>query len=160
VHDMVERLLGEQEAAKRLVLTADSVPQDEIGLRQLIVSSCCLFLADYYVCFHCFDIVGWASGRPVKLSGEVLVWLSVWSEVQIVLHVVQLMPLHARTPSSLASFKSRLVLPSWNWLTQVVLVLYECSSSSSSSSSSTSFATFLRVLGSVENYMKCRSTGM
>lgn len=38
VHDMVERLLGEQEAAKRLVLTADSVPQDEIGLRQLIVS--------------------------------------------------------------------------------------------------------------------------
>jgi len=39
---MVERLLGEQEAAKRLVLTADSVPQDEIGLRQLIVS--CLFL--------------------------------------------------------------------------------------------------------------------
>ena len=38
VRDMVERLLGEQEAAKRLVLTADSVPQDEIGLRQLIVS--------------------------------------------------------------------------------------------------------------------------
>ena len=38
MHDMVERLLGEQEAAKRLVLTADSVPQDEIGLRQLIVS--------------------------------------------------------------------------------------------------------------------------
>ena len=51
-----------------------------------------------------------------------------------------------------ASFKSRLVLPFWNWLTQVVLVLYEvvlvlyeCSSSSSSSSSSsnTSFATLL-----------------
>ena len=42
MHDMVERLLGEQEAAKRLVLTADSVPQDEIGLRQLIVS--CLLL--------------------------------------------------------------------------------------------------------------------
>jgi len=38
VRDMVKRLLGEQEAAKRLVLTADSVPQDEIGLRQLIVS--------------------------------------------------------------------------------------------------------------------------
>jgi len=33
------------------------------------------------------DAVGWASGRASglqKLSDEVLVWLSVWSEVQIV----------------------------------------------------------------------------
>ena len=30
-------------------------------------------------CFHCFDTVGWAS-----VSNEVLVWLSVWSKVQIV----------------------------------------------------------------------------
>jgi len=37
------------------------------------------------------------------------------------LHTVQLMPLHPKTPSSLASFKSRLVLPFWYWLTQVVL---------------------------------------
>ena len=37
------------------------------------------------------------------------------------LHMVQLMPLHPRTPSSLASFKSRLVLPFWYRLTQVVL---------------------------------------
>ena len=37
------------------------------------------------------------------------------------LHMVQLMPLHRKTPSSLASFKSRLVLPFWYWLTQVVL---------------------------------------
>jgi len=29
------------------------------------------------------------------------------------LHMVQLMPLHPKTPSSLASFKSRLVLPFW-----------------------------------------------
>jgi len=35
------------------------------------------------------------------------------------LHVVQLMPLHPKTPSSLASFKFRLV--SWYWLNQVVL---------------------------------------
>ena len=35
--------------------------------------------------------------------------------------MVQLMPLHPKTPSSLASFKSRLVLPFWYWLTQVVL---------------------------------------
>ena len=51
------------------------------------------------------------------------------------LHTVQLMPPHLRTPSSLASFKSILVLPFWYWLTQVVLEkrpLNGCSSSSSS----------------------------
>jgi len=37
------------------------------------------------------------------------------------LHMVQLMPLHPKTPLSLASFKSRLVLPFWYLLTQVVL---------------------------------------
>ena len=36
------------------------------------------------------------------------------------LHMVQLMPLHLKTPSR-ALFKSRLVLPSWYPLTQVVL---------------------------------------
>jgi len=53
------------------------------------------------------------------------------------LHMVQLMPLHPKTPSSLASFKSRLVLPFWYRLTQVVLEkrqLNGCSSSSSCSS--------------------------
>jgi len=35
--------------------------------------------------------------------------------------MVQLMPLHPKTQSSLASFKSRLALPFWYWLTQVVL---------------------------------------
>jgi len=54
--------------------------------------------------------------------------------------MVQLMPLHPQTPSSLASFKSRLVLPFWYWLTQVVLeeAVDGCSSSSSTSSSSIS----------------------
>ena len=50
------------------------------------------------------------------------------------LHVVQLMPLHPKTPSSLDSFKFRLVLPFWYRLTQVVLEnrpLNGCSSSSS-----------------------------
>ena len=37
------------------------------------------------------------------------------------LHMVQLMPLHPKIPSSLALFTSRLVLPLWYWLTQVVL---------------------------------------
>ena len=42
------------------------------------------------------------------------------------LDMVQLMPLHPRSPSSLASFKSRLVLPFWCWL--VVSVMCKCSS--------------------------------
>ena len=49
------------------------------------------------------------------------------------LHVVQLMPLHPETPSSLASFNSRLVLPFWYRLTEVVLEkrpLNGCSDSS------------------------------
>ena len=37
------------------------------------------------------------------------------------LHTVQLMLLHPKTPSSLPSFKSRLVLPFWYRLTQIVL---------------------------------------
>jgi len=77
-------------------------------------------------------LVGRQEGHPAckKLSGEVLVWLSVWSEVHIVC-MVHLMPLHPKTPSSLASFKSRLVL--LFWLAQVVLeksLLNGCSSSS------------------------------
>jgi len=37
-------------------------------------------------CLQCFDAVGWATGRAFglykKMSGGVLAWLSVWSEVQ------------------------------------------------------------------------------
>jgi len=69
------------------------------------------------MCLQCFDTVGWASGKASglqKLGDEVLLWLSIRSEVQ-------LMMLHLQTPSSIASFKPRLVLPFWYWLTQVVL---------------------------------------
>ena len=48
------------------------------------------------------------------------------------LHMVQLMPLHPKTSSSLAAFKSRQVLRFWYRLTQVVLEkrpLDGCSSS-------------------------------
>jgi len=73
-----------------------------------------------------------------KLSDDMLVWLSVWSDVQIVCIgglYVHLMPLLPQTPSSLAAFKSRLVLLFWYQLTQVVLEkrpLKGCSSSSRS----------------------------
>ena len=42
VKDLVYRYMGEQEALKRQVLTADKVSQDTDGLKQLIVSiTCC-----------------------------------------------------------------------------------------------------------------------
>jgi len=46
-----------------------------------------LFFFLHWFGLQCFDTVGWASGRVsglYKLSDEVLVWLSVWSLVQIV----------------------------------------------------------------------------
>ena len=56
--------------------------------------------------------------RPVKnLSGGMRAWLSVWSKVQTCIW-----PSWCHCHSlSLASVKSRLVLPSWYWLTWVVL---------------------------------------
>ena len=63
-------------------------------------------------------LVGRQEGHPVckKLSGGVLSWLSVWSKVQTCIW-----PSWCHCHSlSLASVKSRLVLPFWYWLTQVV----------------------------------------
>ena len=63
----------------------------------------------------------WLGGRkgirPVKnLSGGVLAWLSVWNEMQTCIW-----PNWCHCHSlSLASVKSRLVLPFWYWLTWVV----------------------------------------
>ena len=73
------------------------------------------------VLWHCWLGVR-KSIQPVKIK-----W---WWDVGVViclesgtdcLHMVQLMPVHPKTPSSLASFKFRLVLPFWYRLTQVVL---------------------------------------
>jgi len=63
----------------------------------------------------------WLGGRkgirPVKkLSGGVLAWLSDWSKVQT---CIWLSWFHWHS-LSLASVKSRLVLPFWYWLTWVV----------------------------------------
>ena len=63
-------------------------------------------------------LVGWQEGHPAckKLSCGMLVWLSVWSEMQTCIwsswcHCHSL---------SLASVKSRLISPFWYWLTRVV----------------------------------------
>ena len=64
-------------------------------------------------------LVGQQEEHPAckKLSGGVLAWLSVWSEVQTCTW-----PSWCHCHSlSLASVKSRLVLPFWYWLTHVVL---------------------------------------
>ena len=55
------------------------------------------------------------------MSDEVLVWSSVWSEVQIFCMRSNSCRCHPQTPSSLASFKCRLVVTSWYRLTHVVL---------------------------------------
>ena len=85
------------------------------------------------VLWHCWLGIR-KSIRPVK-SGVMRCWVLVicleWGAD--CLHMVQLMPLHPRTPLSLASFKSRLLLPLWYRLTQVVpekRPLNGCSSSS------------------------------
>ena len=92
----------------------------------------CLFKVQRW-CLQCFDAVGWAAGRASglqKTSGGVLAWLSVWSEVQTCIW-----PSWCHCHSlSLAPVKSRLLLPFWYRLTQVVLEkrpLNSCSSSSS-----------------------------
>ena len=91
--------------------------------------ACCwivLFVFDFQffcLCLIAFSaltlLVGWQEGHPAckKLSGGVLAWLSVWSEVQTCIW-----PSGFYCHSlSLASVKSRLVLPFWYWLPQVVL---------------------------------------
>ena len=64
-------------------------------------------------------LVGRQEGHPAckKLSGEVLVWLSVWNEVQTCIWP-SLCHCHSLT---LASVKSSLVLPFWYRPTRVVL---------------------------------------
>jgi len=67
------------------------------------------------------------------------------------LHMVQLMPLHPKSPPSLTSFRptSRLVLPFWYWLTQVSLdkrPLNRCSSSSSYFTQKNKWIHFLQIM--------------
>ena len=82
-------------------------------------------------------LVGSQEEHPAckQLTDEVLVWLSVWSEVQSVCISSSWCHCHPKTPSPLATFKSRLVLPFQYWLTQVVLEKRLLNGSSSSSSS-------------------------
>ena len=70
------------------------------------------------LCFQCKDYHNRQEGHPAckKLSGGVLAWLSVWSEVQT---CIWPSGFHCHS-LSLASVTSRLVLPFWYRLTWVV----------------------------------------
>jgi len=65
------------------------------------------------VCLQCFDAVGWAAGRASGLWKTL--WLFLWSEMQTCIWPSWC---HCHS-SSLASVKSRLVLPFWHRLTRV-----------------------------------------
>jgi len=76
------------------------------------------FSALMMICLQCFDAVGWAAGRASSLyktewwgAGMVICLEQTWRTVTSWCHCHSL---------SLASVKSRLVLPFWYWLTQVV----------------------------------------
>ena len=90
----------------------------------------CVFVLSVWLCVHILHtsgdnvfsaltlLVGQQEGHPAckKLRGEVLAWLSVWSQVQTCIW-----PSWCHCHSlSLASVKSRLVLPFWYRLTWVV----------------------------------------
>jgi len=77
------------------------------------------------VLWHCW-LGGCQQEHPAckNLSDVVLVWLSLWSEVQIVYIWSTWWHCHPKTPSSLASFKSRLVLPLWYRHTQVAVTAH------------------------------------
>ena len=111
-----------------------------------ILLTCSCYIGCNYIVLICLEslftlLVGCQEEQPACKnfsddSDEVLLWLSVWSELQIVCIWSSWCHCHPKTPSSLALFKSRLVLPFWYWLTQDALErrpLNGCSSSSSSS---------------------------
>ena len=84
-----------------------------------------LYFVFYFIYFCCFAfgaltlLVGWQEGHSAckQLSGGMLAWLSVWSEMQTCIW-----PSWCHWHSlSLASVKSRLVLPFWYRLTRVVV---------------------------------------
>ena len=78
---------------------------------------CCL--CHHHIAFSALTLlVGRQEGQPTckKLSGGVLSWLSVWREVQTCIWSSRC---HCHSVS-VASVKSRLVLPFWYRLTRVV----------------------------------------
>ena len=112
-----------------IFINLEPFPENRLNAVYILLPFYCVIMCPYYchsLCIYsmenCFTFSPsvlwrcWLGGRkgirPVKTwSGGVLAWLSVWSEVQTWCHCHSL---------SLASVKSRLVLPFWYRLTRVV----------------------------------------
>ena len=77
-----------------------------------------------------------AQKGQLQIAAATLSGNSLRQTVQIVCIWSSCCHCHPKTPSSLASFKSRLVLPFWYWLTQVVLEKIPLNGRSNSNSSS------------------------
>ena len=80
----------------------------------------CFYTVLPLVLWHCWLVVR-KSIWPVKTEWWGVGMVICLDRGAYCLHIVQLMPLHPQTPSSLASFNLWLVLPFWYWLTHVVL---------------------------------------
>ena len=107
----------------RVVDAAISLPVLWLSCCVELTSPCCLPFSFSYLVLNLPSVLWrcWLGRRkgiwPVKkLSGGMLAWLSVWSEVQTCIW-----PSWCHCHSlSVASVKSRLVLPFWYRLTQVI----------------------------------------
>ena len=101
------------------LLWAPGLSKPEIVKQPNLVIVICVHLVLQCFAFSALTLlVGWQEGHPAckKLSGGVLAWLSVWSEVQTCIW-----PSWRHCHSlSLASVKSRLVSSFWYRLTRLV----------------------------------------
>ena len=110
-----------------------------LSFKQAEVCWWIVFYLIFFVCYCAFSALTLLLGRQVEHPAfKKIDWWGVGVIICLergadCLHMVQLMPLHPKTPSSLASFKSRLVLSFWFRLSQIVLEkrpFNGCSSSS------------------------------
>ena len=130
----------------RTGLPSNSFSIGPVIIAQTLVHHNSLLLPSVYLIFAFSALkllVGRQEEHPACKNWVMRCWCGICLERGAdCLRMVQLIPLHPKTLLSLASLKSRLVLPFWYRLTQAVLEkrpLNGCSSSSSSSLSHTCF---------------------